>query len=375
LSIAEDGANPGTWWLSGQSTETSPTNYEFQLRIEDASGGTERWVKLKVRDDFYPFEDDTEIRATADADYGINNVATLLSPVLTAPDGLATFQFAADVTPMAGGSVVSKDSSGSTTNTSWGIGSDGIFKGSAGEYVDLIDNIRVTNFNVNGSSMTLASFADLSFKSVTIANGQSTDDRVLAVANGVTNDPGGVKMPTNPSDLNLEAIAGATAVTNFSLEVGNAESTCKWSVNSIEAKYTILEPNSLSACANGYGLTDDDALASADTIDQDGYNNLAEYALGMDPTVSDAGSAESTGTATEGGTNWFEYVHNRRSDYVAQGLSYLLIDTPELVSPSPATNTQDQILVGGESGGYESVTNCYVTDDPVKFIKLKIQQD
>ena len=128
----------------------------------------------------------------------------------------------------------------------------------------------------------------------------------------------------------------------------------------------------------GYGLSLDDLQSDADIENDDlgdGYNNMMEYALGMNPTNSDAGSMESIGTATEGGTNWFEYVHNRRSDYVAQGLSYLLIDTTNLLGSVSNTNAQDQILVGDEVGGYEPVTNRYKADDPAKFIRLNIRMD
>ena len=107
----------------------------------------------------------------------------------------------------------------------------------------------------------------------------------------------------------------------------------------------------------------------------DGYNNLAEYALGMNPTNSDAGSKESVGIVTDGGTNYFEYVHGRRTNYVAEGLSYLLIDSTNLMNAVISTNTQDQILVGPADGGYEPVTNRYLTDDPSAFIQLKIQHE
>jgi hypothetical protein len=107
LSVAEDALNPGTWLLTGEPMETSPTHYEFRLLAEDASGATERWVKLTVHTDLYPFNGIAQVFAAEDTNYGIDNVAILYTPVLTAPDGLATFQIAADVTPMPGkGSLV-----------------------------------------------------------------------------------------------------------------------------------------------------------------------------------------------------------------------------------------------------------------------------
>jgi hypothetical protein len=128
----------------------------------------------------------------------------------------------------------------------------------------------------------------------------------------------------------------------------------------------------------GYGLTGTDALADADVEKGgigDGYDNLAEYALGMNPTNSDAGSRDWNSVATEGGTNWFEYIHYRRSDYAEQDLSYLLIDSTNLMNSVSFTNAQDQIYVGPAVDGYEPVTNRYSTDEPVKFIELRIRQD
>jgi hypothetical protein len=95
----------------------------------------------------------------------------------------------------------------------------------------------------------------------------------------------------------------------------------------------------------------------------------------MNPTNSDAGSKDSIGFADDGGTNYFELVHSRRSDYAAQGLSYLLIDTSNLVGSVSSTNAQDQLIVGSSVDGYEPVTNRYVTDESAKFIQLQIRQD
>ncbi len=142
--------------------------------------------------------------------------------------------------------------------------------------------------------------------------------------------------------------------------------------------FDLPQASSYSQWASGYGLTGDDALAGADAENGgagDGYDNLAEYALGMNPANADAGSRESVGTATGGGTNWFEYVHYRRSDYAAEGLSYWLIDTTDLIYGIPVTNGQDQILVGPAIDGYEPVTNRYEVDSEVKFIRLEIRQD
>jgi hypothetical protein len=127
-----------------------------------------------------------------------------------------------------------------------------------------------------------------------------------------------------------------------------------------------------------YGLTGDDALTSADAEHDgigDGYNNLAEYALGMDPTISDAGSRDWINVTNEGGTNWFDLVHYRRWNYEAEGLSYWLIGFSNLLDSATSTNAQDDILVGPEDNGYEPVTNRYEIDDSAMFINLQIRKD
>jgi hypothetical protein len=141
---------------------------------------------------------------------------------------------------------------------------------------------------------------------------------------------------------------------------------------------TLYRTSVYSGWASGYGLSGDNALADADVENGgmgDGYNNLAEYALGMNPTNADAGSRDWAELAVENGTNWFNYVYYRRINYVSEGLSYLLIDSTNLVNSTIHSNAQDQILVGNVGGDYEPVTNRYRLDDPAMFIQIRIQQD
>jgi hypothetical protein len=130
--------------------------------------------------------------------------------------------------------------------------------------------------------------------------------------------------------------------------------------------------------ASAYDLIGDNALYEADLENGgmgDGYNNLAEYALGMNPILSDVGTRDWEDLALEGGTNWFDYVYYRRTNWFNEGLSYELLDSTNLVDSVISTNTQVQTFTGTAEGNYEPVTNRYRTDDPVKFIQLKIQKD
>jgi hypothetical protein len=137
-------------------------------------------------------------------------------------------------------------------------------------------------------------------------------------------------------------------------------------------------PDVYSVWVAGYGLSGINSLPAADSENEgkgDGYNNVAEFALGMNPAVSDAGSRESCGVVGAGETNWFEYVHYRRADYLDRNLSYLLVDSTNLLNATTHTNAQDRILIGDAVGEYESVTNRYRTEESVRFIQLKILHD
>jgi hypothetical protein len=137
---------------------------------------------------------------------------------------------------------------------------------------------------------------------------------------------------------------------------------------------TLFHTAVYSGWASGYGLTGDDSQQAAD-VENDGYNNLAEYALGMNPTNSDAGSRAWAALAVQNQTNCFDYVYYRRTNYINEGLSYVLIDSTNLVDAATFTNAQDQILVGPAVDGYQAVTNRYVAEDPARFIQFKIGLD
>lgn len=249
LTLAEDSTTPGNYILSGQPTETEETFYEFVMLAEDASGVTERTVKLRVGDlivDPVPAEPEApelpplaKIFALPDHDYGVNTVATMQSDVIVAPDDVATFQIAFDVTPTTGTNISSgiTDTKGSSTANSWGVSDDNLFKGSDSEFVDSIGNIQVINFAANGSCLTVDDITDLEFFIAEIANAQSSNDRVLVTSNGVVNEEGGIKMAesVDHSRLNFDS-ALATEVT---IGVGNTSDKNKWSVNHIEVAYQV----------------------------------------------------------------------------------------------------------------------------------------
>ena len=240
LSITEDAAQPGVWILSGTPTESVDSSYQFTLRAEDASGYNDREVNLLVTDapDIYPYESNVDILAAENTAYGVNTIATMMSDTITAPDGMATFQIALDVTPEAGGEIVTGDvNTNTTTSSSWGIG-EGQFTGTDDDRVESIGNIRVINFNANGSTLTASDITEFSFEYAYVSDGQSAGDRIEVEANGVVNVNGGLSLNSNPDTLSLK-VQGYIPITELVLGVGTDASNNKWSVNSINVSYTI----------------------------------------------------------------------------------------------------------------------------------------
>ncbi|WP_405603984.1 T9SS type A sorting domain-containing protein [Polaribacter sp. Asnod1-A03] len=232
LTITETAS--GEWTLSGTPTETTDSEYEFNLQVNDASGGTDRKVTLNVFSeiDFI----DVQIKATTSTNYGLNTKAVMFSDVQTAPDGLATYRISIDVTPSSDKAVISGISGGTATENSWGLGdgtnsnSDAIFTGSDNEWVESINNIQIVDFNANGGSLTYDNIK-ANFKSVTIVNAQSANDFVTLKFNESNIDVG--RLENQTQEIALEAILNTDSIEEFAIGVGNSEATNKWSVEGV----------------------------------------------------------------------------------------------------------------------------------------------
>ncbi|WP_405603986.1 T9SS type A sorting domain-containing protein [Polaribacter sp. Asnod1-A03] len=242
---------PGVWTLSGTPTETVETDYNFNLQVNDVSGGTNRQVTLNVLSEFASTE--VQVKATASTNYGINTKAVMYSDVQTAPDGLATYRISIDVIPTSNKAVISGVSGGDATENSWGLGdgtnnnSDDIFTGSDNEWIESIKNIQIVDFNANGGSLTVDNFSGF-FKSITIVNAQSVNDFVSLKVGTTTYNPGRLANKTEILDLELETLTNN--ITDFAIGTGNTSTTNKWSVEGIHIAIEINDSSLSTAEIN-----------------------------------------------------------------------------------------------------------------------------
>ena len=111
-----------------------------------------------------------------------------------------------------------------------------------------------------------------------------------------------------------------------------------------------------------------------DNKDGDVSNNLAEYALGGNPTNSmDTGILPTYEMIPTGGSDYIEYIHVQRKN--ADDLQYRVEATTNLVS-GIWTNTTVQITGTNTTYGvadFDAVTNRVPAEPKQQFIRLKVQ--
>jgi hypothetical protein len=135
-------------------------------------------------------------------------------------------------------------------------------------------------------------------------------------------------------------------------------------------------PASLYATwANLFDLSGGNEAFDADP-DKDNRDNLAEYAIGGNPTNSNDGAVlPSTSTVEDGGVDYFEYIYRRRNDAVARGLSYEVQNSASLTLPA-WTNDYVEIDAGPIDSAFDSVTNRIpMTGKSKEFTQLIIESN
>ncbi len=107
-----------------------------------------------------------------------------------------------------------------------------------------------------------------------------------------------------------------------------------------------------------------------DDPDSDGMDNLLEYALGGDPTVSDAAGIL-PGSGLDAG--WMYYIYSRRLDAADRGLDYSVVSGTDLVYGS-LTNATEEVGSATVDAEFETVTNRMPVDvETQAFMKLNVE--
>jgi hypothetical protein len=118
-----------------------------------------------------------------------------------------------------------------------------------------------------------------------------------------------------------------------------------------------------------FGLSGSNVLHNANP-DGDALDNLAEYALGGNPTNgADRGYVPVIGTSEQNGTNWFEYVYARRRD---AAVDYTVEASSNLLTAAWSTNGVAETGTGSLDSDFESVTNR-VPLEAEGFVRLMIE--
>jgi len=141
----------------------------------------------------------------------------------------------------------------------------------------------------------------------------------------------------------------------------------------VEAIQEITPSEAWAAWTNSYSLSGSDAELGADP-DFDDMDNLVEYALGGNPTNSDAAATlPVSGLVDAGSTNWLEYVYLRRLDAATRGLTYEVVRNDSLQVGS-WTNSEITEVTAAIDADFEAVTNRISTATKnAQFMRLNIE--
>ena len=128
-----------------------------------------------------------------------------------------------------------------------------------------------------------------------------------------------------------------------------------------------LPVDAFSAWASGYGLSGANAAATAD-IDGggagDGYANFVEYALGMDPTVSDSPYGE----VVIGDPGFSIDFRRRKLDDVDVTLEW----SPDMQGPWVSDGVVESVT--NDDGQIEDITATVPMDIDRKFVRIRVVQ-
>ena len=245
-------------------------------------------------------------------------------------------------------------------------------------------------FNSGVGTLTVNSGTSTFGGRLRIGNDGTSPDGTLTINNGAT-----VKTAVSTiawTDDTTSTIAldlGGTLVFT-----GDASVTVNWGLghgmivatgnaDEIEWDYNVTTPGETtlrgvgfySAWAVGYGLDPDGNGAWTEDPDDDGMENLLEYALGGDPTIDDAAAMLPTSIFPDAST--WEYVYRRRLDAAARDLTYgLKLKINSLLGAWDYVGTDYETTSVVIDANFESVTNTIpITGIDAGFVTLEVAGD
>lgn len=146
-------------------------------------------------------------------------------------------------------------------------------------------------------------------------------------------------------------------------------------IDDISVTSSVAHPEDLyNAWALDEGLTTNNNAYAADP-DGDALDNLAEYALGGQPTnPANQGIVSTYGMMEEGGTNWMAYVYAMRSDASLRGLDYYLETSTDLVVADWTNGNYEVVGTHVTGGAFDYVTNRVPTlGETEQFLRVGIE--
>lgn len=201
----------------------------------------------------------------------------------------------------------------------------------------------------------------------------TTADTIDLIATATSGLPVSFSVVTGPAFIingTTLGFSGTGAVSVVAMQIGTAEwNTAPSVTNTFEVIFGVY-----AAWSDAFGVvgtaTDDD--------DNDGINNLLEYALNGNPTngVNNIKVPKLGSILESAGTNWIQYIHVERttSDH---GLSYSIIKTSDLISPNTWTDVVDAVTlgVGPSIDEFRAVTNKVpMHNTSQEFFRLKVSK-
>ncbi|RKX42597.1 MAG: hypothetical protein DRP64_09580, partial [Verrucomicrobia bacterium] len=178
--------------------------------------------------------------------------------------------------------------------------------------------------------------------------------------------------------VNMSGMVGSMYYVYITAYTSNTDNRIACNVDNM----SISSPSSPSPAASymewaaSFGLADTNGIgAPTFDVEPDGMDNLAEYALGGNPTNDDAASVLPIFGITDagGGSNAMDYIYNRRLDAVLRGLTYGLNESTNLLSEWNYVGTDYETGSADIDSSFESVTNTIPIATEKGFINLEIE--